>query len=367
MKILVLFVEPMLYGMDLIHEVYERTEYQYRYIYCTNRLTGKDDIQLPDNAFVCHGNNKDHKEQILGAFKGFQPDFAVINGYVGLEQTTAIRYCQKKKIPYAIESDTPLHIPENIIKAKLKKVYLKTLLHNRYCYGFPGGTLQKENLVYYGIPENRNFIMPMSVSSNRMLRASEQYANKFELKRKYGFENKRVFLFVGRLAHEKNIGLLIEAYAKLKKKQPDIALMIVGDGSETERLKQVVNDKRLEDVCFAGYVVFPELVQYYKMADAFVLPSVYEPWGLVINEAMIMGLPVIVSDRVGCRKDLIVEGENGFIFHVLEDLVQGMGSINDIKGENSVIDNWNYKKYLGNFDGIVRKICKGTINGVQQI
>lgn len=370
MKIFVLFVEPMLYGLDLIHEVYEKTEFEFRYVYCYNKLTGKDELSLPDNAFICTGDMSHHKKQIIEAFDNFKPDFAVINGYVGSEQTTAIRYCQRHHIPYAIESDTPLHIPENKAKALLKKLYLHTLLKNKYCYGFPGGTLQTENLVHYGIPEEKNFIMPMSVSETRLLKASETFADKKALKSQYGLDSKTVFLFVGRLAPEKNVSLLIDAYAELKKEKDDIALVIVGDGCERAMLEEKVAKNELSDVLFAGYVLFPEIVKYYKMSDVFILPSSYEPWGLVVNEAMIMGLPVIVSDKVGCRCDLINNSKSGFVFTdgSLPSLHRYMLNLCDNSCQTECADNsikriaeWNYKNYLQSFLGAVQNAANKKI------
>lgn len=366
MKIFVLFVEPMLYGMDLIHEVYGRTEYEYQYVYCTSKLTGKDDILLPSNAFVCHGTEKEHKKQVASILERFRPDFVVINGYVGGEHTTAIKYCQVYKIPYAIESDTPLHIPSNKLKALAKKLYLRRLLHNPYCYGFPGGTLQKENLVYYGIPEEKNYIMPMSVSAERLLEVSEEIPEKETLKKKFGISDKKTFLFVGRLAKVKNVSLLIKAFQKIKEENSDTALLIVGDGTERVMLEQLVKEREIGDVIFSGYVVFPEIVQYYKMADVFILPSVHEPWGLVVNEAMIMGLPVIVSSDVGCRLDLIKDGKNGFIFESnnVKDLKRKMehfincDSSSYVEQAQETVMHWNYEYYLECFTRVIEDVAK---------
>lgn len=364
LKILVLFVEPMLYGMDLIHEVYEQTPHRFQYIYCHSKLTGKDDLMLPENAFLCSGDDKSRKSQITNIFDFFKPDFVVINGYVGVEQVAAIRYCQRHKIPYAIESDTPLHIPENAFKALVKKILLRKRLHHVLCYGFPGGTLQKENLVHYGIPEKKNYIMPMSVSELRIINEKERIPNKNDLKIRYGICGKKTFLFVGRLVPEKNVALLVEAFAELKKTQPDTALLIIGDGVEMGNLKKKAENLLVSDVHFMGYVTFPEIVEFYKAADVFVLPSQYEPWGLVINEAMIMGLPVIVSDKVGCRKDLVIEGKNGYLFK--------NGSKNELLKVMSLMDNskikrfskkaverirqWNYQMYLENFMGALDNV-----------
>ena len=70
----------------------------------------------------------------------------------------------------------------------------------------------------------------------------------------------------------------------------------------------------MEDVLLPGFKQYPELPLYYGLAGAFVLPSLTEPWGLVVNEAMAAGLPVVVSDRCGCASDLVRPGENGFAF-----------------------------------------------------
>ena len=365
-RIMVLFVEPMLYNMDLIHEVYEKTEYDFFYIYCDVGLTGKDRLTLPENSFVCSGAPKERKAQICQQADAFNPDFAVINGYVGTEQVALIQYCQKNGIPYAIESDTQLNIPSNPIKAFLKKAYLKKLLHHDLCYGFPGGTLQKENLVYYGIPENRNFIMPMCVSEYRLLNEFERLPSKDELKKRFGVQDKFTYLFVGRLEEVKNVRLLIESYELVKKENKDIALIIVGNGSLRESLERFVTENNIEDVIFSGYIVFPEIVKYYKASDVFVLPSSYEPWGLVVNEAMIMGLPVIASTDVGCRVDLIDDGKNGYVFESRSrsELAKKMNIIQNDDytyltfSAKQKTKEWSFNKYLNSFTGAIRNADK---------
>ena len=357
-KILVLFVEPMLYIMDLIKNVYEKTPYEFQYVFCYDKLTGKDNLCLPKEAVVCQGKPAERKKQIQAVFKEFSPSLAVINGYVGLEQETAIRWCQAHNVPYAIETDTPLHIPKSPIKAALKKLYLRTLLKNKLCYGFPGGTPQKKNLVYYGIPEERCHIMPMCVSTDRLRAQAGTLPDKDTLKAKHGLAGKNVFLFVGRLEKVKNIPVLLEAFSQLKKEDPNVALMIVGDGSETAALKELAAG--IEDVYFAGYVVFPELVEYYKLADVLVLPSSYESWGLVINEAQALGLPVVVSSCVGCGKDLIIAGNNGYIFSDdnAEELTRAMEkSLLLDQPDVYMADQWNHEKYYQNFLIAVKHIC----------
>lgn len=358
-KILVLFVEPMLYIMDLIHNIYEKTPYTYQYVFCHSRLTGKDDLSLPAGTVICDGDGAARKEQVKKIFESFYPDMAIINGYVGTEQTALISCCKKAKVPYAIETDTPLHIPGNKLKAAAKKLYLKGLLHNRLCYGFPGGTLQEENLVYYGIPKEKCYTMPMCVDSSRLLAEGEKLPDKESLKAQYGLAGKDVFLFVGRLEDVKNVPVLLQAYGEYKKRNANAALMIVGDGTRQEALQKQAAS--LQDVVFAGYVVFPGLVAYYKLADVFVLPSGYEPWGLVVNEAQAFDLPVVVSSKVGCREDLVLPEKNGYIFQDgdVQQLQETMEKALKLGSpEVSMAQIWNHEKYYEQFVSAVEHICK---------
>jgi 1,2-diacylglycerol 3-alpha-glucosyltransferase len=121
------------------------------------------------------------------------------------------------------------------------------------------------------------------------------------------------FLYVGRLSAEKNLELLIRSFTKLR--DSGMSLLLVGDGPLRTRLEEQAREARLEgQVRFVGLKSTEEILPYYAFAHAFVLPSSCEPWGLVVNEAMAAGLPVIVSNRCGCASDLVQDGVNGFVF-----------------------------------------------------
>lgn len=113
------------------------------------------------------------------------------------------------------------------------------------------------------------------------------------------------FIYVGRLAEVKNLHLLINTFNEL----PEFTLDIVGFGPLEIELKQLAKS----NIIFHGAVDNKMLPTYYKTADVFILPSVSEPWGIVVEEALNNGLPVIVSDKVGCAEELINE-TNGLIF-----------------------------------------------------
>jgi 1,2-diacylglycerol 3-alpha-glucosyltransferase len=128
------------------------------------------------------------------------------------------------------------------------------------------------------------------------------------------------FLYVGRLAPEKNLTACLKAFAAYRRSEGTWDLVLVGDGPEREDLKERCLELDIsEHVIFAGLKTAPETTLYYAFAKCFLLPSTREPWGLVVNEAMASGLPVLVSNRCGCVEDLVEEGGNGFLFDPTDD------------------------------------------------
>ena len=124
----------------------------------------------------------------------------------------------------------------------------------------------------------------------------------------------RKILYVGGLVERKGVKYLIEAFAKLVKENGDLHLWIVGDGPEKDPLIDLVKRLGLEGkITFFGWIDHSRVAPFYLAADVFVLPSWNEPWGLVINEAMSVGKPVITTYEVGSCLDLVKDGINGFI------------------------------------------------------
>ncbi len=122
------------------------------------------------------------------------------------------------------------------------------------------------------------------------------------------------FLYAGRLSPEKNVDGLVRGYAAYRRRGGRSSLVIAGDGPAASLLKEQARNSGFgADICFVGMKTADELGLYYAFARCFILPSTREPWGLVVNEAMAAGLPVIVSIRCGCVEDLVRHGKNGLI------------------------------------------------------
>lgn len=143
-------------------------------------------------------------------------------------------------------------------------------------------------------------------------------AGRDELRRRLGVEG-TVFLCVGRLWRGKGLDLLLEAFRRLQESQTaPAALVLVGDGPEEPRLRRIAAGAGLDSVVFAGFVQKPDLPRYYAAADVFVFPTLGDPWGLVVEEAMACRLPVIASSAAGEIRSRIADGATGFVCDPLD-------------------------------------------------
>ena len=135
----------------------------------------------------------------------------------------------------------------------------------------------------------------------------------------FSLPEKPFFLYVGRLAEEKNIEMLVAAWIAYRQEGGDWPLVLVGDGPARPQLEQLATSAGPmgAEIVFAGHRRAEELTPFYAFAGCFVLPSTREPWGLVVNEAMAASLPVLVSQQCGCAEDLVLQGCNGFHFDPL--------------------------------------------------
>lgn len=189
------------------------------------------------------------------------------------------------------------------------------------------GQSNRQFYINHGVSANKLFDGAHFVESERMLAmAKENQHHRAALRAAASYTDEDfVFCFVGKHVPFKRPLLLVEAAAVLRANGYAVKLLIAGSGQLTESLRQRAVDLGVP-VRFTGFLNQSELWKAYVPADAFVLPStIGETWGLVTNEAMLFGLPVIVSDQVGCGPDLVRERDTGFIFSgEAESLAQAM-------------------------------------------
>lgn len=194
---------------------------------------------------------------------------------------------------------------------------------------------------YYRIPDKKLFFTPYCVDNKRFYGEYVKLREKkFESKKTLHLpHDKVIILYVAKLIDKKRPFDLLYAYAAIPSDKK--ALVFVGEGYLRKDMERYVQGKGLKDVHFTGFKNQSEISAYYAIGDIFVLPSgIGETWGLVVNEAMNSGLPIVVSDMVGSGKNLVSQGENGFVFP--------MGDITKL-GEHlkMLIDNKDLRESMG--------------------
>jgi glycosyltransferase involved in cell wall biosynthesis len=153
------------------------------------------------------------------------------------------------------------------------------------------------------LPSEVRFLEKLSVSTSYI----DKHMENFQL------ENQKILLYVGRLSKVKGLDLLIHSFKILAEKNKDLKLIIVGDGDQKNYLLSLAKELKLsEQIVFVGRFEGPELLVWYKIAHCFVLPSRFEPYGAVVNEALLAGTPVVCSKYAG-SSDLIETSKNGYV------------------------------------------------------
>jgi glycosyltransferase involved in cell wall biosynthesis len=178
------------------------------------------------------------------------------------------------------------------------------------------GERNREFYLAHGVTEERLFPVPYAVDNERFA-ADAARADTPVMRQSLGIDpDTPVVLYASKLMKRKRPADLLEAYARLRHAGVRAALLFVGDGDERASLEQEVASRKIPDVRFVGFKNQGELPALYALADVFVLPSEGEPWGLVINEVMAAGVPVITTSEVGAAADLVRDGETGFQYAV---------------------------------------------------
>jgi glycosyltransferase involved in cell wall biosynthesis len=216
--------------------------------------------------------------------------------------------------PLLVRGETNLLNPPSSTKHFLKKSVLKPVFARTA--GFL--SIGRHNAEFYGsydVPENKIHLTPYAVDNQYWLsKADALLSRKSELKQSLGFDRKNpIVLFSGKLVPVKCPMDLLRAFEAIPESL-NAGLVFLGDGELRADLEAYVRERSVKNVRFVGFKNQTEMAPYYSMADVFVLPSGFEPWGLVVNEALCFSLPVIASDKVGATGDLVQDGINGFVY-----------------------------------------------------
>jgi glycosyltransferase involved in cell wall biosynthesis len=241
-----------------------------------------------------------------------------VHGYNYLTNLQAIRAANSLKLPVLLRAESTMHDrPRSQMKLAMKKLFfrsLKSRVSAALLIGDDNAAYWKHNFgeqfpvfpCYYAV-DNQYFQRECAAASK----------TREEFRASLGLETERpVILFAAKLILRKRCADLLDAYLQLSKSGttgPKPYLLIVGDGEQRSILESHATEANPGDVRFLGFRNQSELPRLYDLCNVFVLVSVEEPWGLAVNEVMNAARPVIVSDQVGCQKNLVHPGVNGSV------------------------------------------------------
>ncbi len=254
------------------------------------------------------------------------PDIVLCGGYSDGASWQAAYWCKARSIPFLLWSEsTALDRRRSFRTVEwIKKRFLSL------CRAFvvPGKS-SFEYLGKLGAPEGSIFTAPNAIDVRFFSsRAEQARSNPAEVRARHALPP-RYFLFVGRLIEAKGVFDLIAAYAQLDvETRSEVGLIFAGAGAAHQGLKQ--KSSAIEGhIGFLDFVHREDLPAVYALADALMFPTHSDPWGLVVNEAMACGLPVVGTKVAGCARDLIASGGNGLVVapHDVRALTQAMQTL----------------------------------------
>jgi glycosyltransferase involved in cell wall biosynthesis len=246
-------------------------------------------------------------------------DVAWVFGYNRLVSLNAIFAAKLLGIPVILRAESNLHDHRRSATTLAAKRIYARFLRATISSVVPIGKSNQEYWKHYLGEDFPMSPMPYAVDNNFFRRKALEAAPQREsYRRELGLEAGRpVILFASKLQTRKRCIDLVEAFIRLASSPetaPAAYLLIVGDGEERAHLEARARESGLSGICFLGFRNQTELPRIYDLCDVFVLPSHNETWGLIVNEVMNAGRPIVVTEQVGCQPDLVHDGFNGFVY-----------------------------------------------------
>lgn len=240
-----------------------------------------------------------------------RPEAVIVGGWNALPLLQVLRACRRLGIPCLVRAES---------SGLRRRGPMARAVHRRLLSRFAAclaiGRANREFYLHNGVHAERIFTAPYFVDNERFAaQAAARAPERDAIRAGWGIAAEEVcFLFAGKLVPKKRVLDFLAACGTARRSDPRIRALVVGTG-EMESLARGYAARHEAGAEFAGFLNQTEISRAYVAADCLVLPSDYgETWGLVVNEAMVHGLPAIVSDRVGCGPDLVIDGETGRLF-----------------------------------------------------
>lgn len=314
----------------------------------------------------------DKIKKLLTAVSKYRPDIIYLNGYYDVAYWFLFIYCKANGIKVILDFESNEISRERVWwRESLKKVFLK------HCDGLVClGKKAADYALKLGVkPERILSTKNVGVDNDALLQIyTKEYPERNERKKQLGLPRYN-FLYAGRFVERKNLARLIKTFHEGQKAATNGSqwgLILSGEGEQKEKLQELVNGLNTSSVFFLEPCEWYEVPIRYTLSDVAVLPSTFEPFGFITNEAMVYSMPVLVSQRCGSAADLVIDHHNGFQFDpydekdLLEKILLFMDNpdLFNALGANGkrIIDQWSPAIIIKDLTKAILQV-KETIHG----
>ncbi|MFK7777470.1 MAG: glycosyltransferase family 4 protein [Gimesia sp.] len=318
MKVTFLTVMPSPYIQELFAAMNNDPRIDLRVLYLEQEApdTHWGEQEMPSYAKVLPGRWIGYREarihlnpSIKRALQDHSADLVIVGGYSGITNQIAMRYLSRIRTPWGFWGEIPGFQSRGWFGSKLRSIAQRALRsasgiaavgsHAVKAYGEITIKMKRPDIPIHNIPYHCNLTEYVKAAKTRKPSNSTD-------------PTPIRFLYCGQLIKRKGVDLLIEAFTRLAEQGKDVRLTLAGEGPLHECLKASLPRDVAEKVTFLGFRPVDDLPEIFAESDIFILPSRHDGWGVVVNQAIAAGMPVIATDQVGAANDLVIPNENGF-------------------------------------------------------
>ena len=295
-------------------------------------------------------DNSEAKVKFRTALKNIKSyDFVIAYDPARKPAIKAILVCIANGVPYFVNNDGAF------IKPHLIKDTIKRILFSKVTACFSSGKSATQYFHYYGVPYNKIVAHKFpSLPPEDIAEPPLSFVERNEKRRELGISEKKTVISVGQFIPRKGFDILLQAWSQVSN---TAQLIIIGGGDEKIKYEKMISELGINNVLIMDFMPKSELFKYYQASDLFVLPTREDVWGLVINEAMAIGMPVISTNRCNAALELIENNINGFIVKV--------GDSTELAAKiNAVLNNSELNVRMSNAN--IKKIRQYTLEEVSK-
>jgi glycosyltransferase involved in cell wall biosynthesis len=323
-KILILSIFPAPYRIDVFELLSKK--YDITLFFETNKNESRDSKWFVKNDAVPYYllSTDEGKKEYQECLKNITDySMAIAYDFVTVTSFLLQSKCIKKHIPYIINCDGATTINKSFLKTQIKRHFVK---HAQMC--FAGCQRAKDYFLNYGAKEGNVVVHNFSsIHKNEILEQPIDEKEKNNLRNELKLPDGKIILSVGQFIYRKGYDVLLRAWKDVHR--PNTSLYIIGGGPLKPEYEKTIRDNELTGIHIVDYLPKETIYKYMKASDVFILPTRNDIWGLVINEAMSKGMPIITTDQCTAGVELVKNNLNGYIVPI-NDAEQISSSLNKI-------------------------------------